>query len=327
VTPVANGAHRPSLGLILPATLQGELPVETGITSGATQEDAGTLSELCRRVEASGADSVWAVDHLFWPQPINECLTTLAVAAAATKHVTLGSCVLQLPLRQPSAVAKQATALAHLSGGRFVLGLGVGTHGAEYDRAGIDFHQRGRLMDSGIATMRAAWATAAEPAPGYRQIPGSPPVPLWIGGASVAARRRAAAVGDGWVPLFLTADEYGPALDALRHETEQAGRPADAVTPAAVVFVNVGPEGAHDRGARWLSELYDLPEKAFHRHLVAGSAESCAAALMRFAHAGARHIVVMVAGSGALAHFSALRAAWTDDALAAASSAVPVGVA
>jgi alkanesulfonate monooxygenase SsuD/methylene tetrahydromethanopterin reductase-like flavin-dependent oxidoreductase (luciferase family) len=265
---------------------------------------------------------LWAVDHLFWPHPINECLTTLAIAAGATQRVTLGSCILQLPLRQPSAVAKQVTTLQHLSGGRFVLGLGVGSHADEYARAGIDFHQRGRLMDAGIATLRAAWASADDRAPQYRQLPAAPRVPLWIGGASAAARRRAAASGDGWIPLFLPVDEYGPAVEALRHETEQAGRPRDAVVPGAVIFVHVGGDDAPERGSQWLSELYGLPAKAFHRHLVAGPADACAAALMRFAAAGARHIIVMVAGSDSLGHFSSLR-----DAFATAPSAESVGVA
>ena len=123
-------------------------------------------------------------------------------------------------------------------------------------------------------------------------------------------------------------DEYGPALDALRRETVQAGRPPDAVTPGVVVFVHVGDDReqagrAHQRGSQWLSELYGLPTKAFHRHLVAGQADACAAQLHRFAQAGARHIIVMVAGTGALGHFTALRAAFV--ATTSTSGAVPVG--
>ena len=185
---------------------------------------------------------MWAVDHLYWPHPINECLTTLAIAAAPTRRPTLGSCVLQLPLRQPAAVAKQATSLQHLSGGRFVLGVGVGSHSGEYARAGVDFHRRGRLMDEGIAALCEAWAPGHEPRDRYRQEPTSSRVPLWIGGASPAARRRAATVGDGWVPLFITPEDYGPALAALRRETEAAGRDPDAVEPAVVVFARVGPD-------------------------------------------------------------------------------------
>jgi alkanesulfonate monooxygenase SsuD/methylene tetrahydromethanopterin reductase-like flavin-dependent oxidoreductase (luciferase family) len=272
------------------------------------------LVELCRRAEATGADSLWAVDHLFWPHPIGEALTTLAVAAVATSRTLLGTCVLQLPLRRPAAVAKQATALQRLSGGRFVLGLGVGSHPDEYERAGVDFNRRGRLMDDGVARLRAAWDVLGTPEAEYVQEPTSAPVPLWFGGSSDAARRRAAAVGDGWIPLFVAPDEYAARVAALRQEAADAGRSPDAVEAGVVVFACVGDDAdAPARGASWLSHLYRLPPKAFQRHLVAGSPETCAAALGRYADAGAGHIVVMVAGSPAVEHFDLLRAAFVGD--------------
>jgi alkanesulfonate monooxygenase SsuD/methylene tetrahydromethanopterin reductase-like flavin-dependent oxidoreductase (luciferase family) len=271
------------------------------------------VAELCRRAEATGADSLWAVDHLYWPHPIAEAFTTLAVAAVTTSRPLLGTCVLQLPLRPSSVVAKQATALQHLSGGRFVLGMGVGLHGPEYVRAGVDYGRRGLLMDEGVAGLRRAWAGPDQGGADYVQEPASAPVPLWFGGASPAARRRAAALGDGWVPLFLAPDEYGTALAALRRETAEAGRDPAAVQAGVVVFACVGDDDqAPVRGAQWLSELYRLPPKAFQRHLVAGSPETCATALGRYADAGARHILVMVAGSPAVEHFGQLREAFVD---------------
>ncbi len=317
VTPVGSGARRPSIGLILPATTQGELPFSAGATSSSTPGGTGSapeLAELCRRAEATGADSLWAVDHLFWPHPVGEALTTLAVASVATSRPLLGTCVLQLPLRRPEAVAKQATALQRLSGGRFVLGLGVGSHPDEYERAGVDFHRRGRLMDEGVVRLRAAWNVPGGPDAGYVQAPASAPVPLWFGGSSDAARRRAAAVGDGWAPLFLAPDEYAAHVTALRQETVEAGRAPDAVEAGVVVFACVGDDAeAPARGASWLSHLYRLPPKAFQRHLVAGSPETCAAALGRYVEAGARHVVVMVAGSPAIEHFDLVRSAFAGD--------------
>src|SRR6202046_4327549 len=223
MTPVGSGRLRPTLGFILPATTLGELPATDGSTRSTTGA-ADEVAELCRRAEATGADSLWAVDHLYWPHPVAEALTTLAVAAVTTTKPLLGTCVLQLPLRPSSVVAKQATALQLLSGGRFVLGLGVGIHEAEYVRAGVDYHRRGQLMDEGVAELRHAWAAPGAGGTDYVQEPASAPVPLWFGGSSDAARKRAAAVGDGWVPLFLAPDEYGPALAALRRDTAEGGR-------------------------------------------------------------------------------------------------------
>jgi alkanesulfonate monooxygenase SsuD/methylene tetrahydromethanopterin reductase-like flavin-dependent oxidoreductase (luciferase family) len=79
-----------------------------------------------------------------------------------------------------------------------------------------------------------------------------------------------------------------------------------------VVFACVGDDDAPARGADWLSHLYRLPAKSFRRHLVAGPPDVCAATLRRFADAGARHIVVMVAGAPAVEHFARLRAAFSE---------------
>jgi alkanesulfonate monooxygenase SsuD/methylene tetrahydromethanopterin reductase-like flavin-dependent oxidoreductase (luciferase family) len=313
VTPVGSGAPRPTLGFILPATTQGELFNGDGSTKSTTGR-ADEVAELCRRAEATGADSLWVVDHLYWPSPVGEAFTTLAVAALATTRPLLGTCVLQLPLRPSSVVAKQATALQLLSGGRFVLGLGVGIHEPEYVRAGIDYQRRGQLMDEGVAGLRHAWAGPDAGSADYVQEPSSAPVPLWFGGSSDAARKRAAAVGDGWVPLFLTPEQYVPALADLRRETAEAGRDPEAVQAGVVVFACIGDdERSPVEGARWLSDFYGLPTKAFQRHLVAGSPDDCAAALDRYAEAGARHILVMVAGSPAVEHFGQLRAAFVGE--------------
>jgi alkanesulfonate monooxygenase SsuD/methylene tetrahydromethanopterin reductase-like flavin-dependent oxidoreductase (luciferase family) len=296
--------------MILPPTTQGELVISGGSTLSTT-DSAAELSELCRRVEAAGADSLWAVDHLFWPHPVGEPLTTLAVASVATTRPVLGTCVLQLPLRRPAAIAKQATALQVLSAGRFVLGVGVGIHEGEYERAGTDYHRRGRIMDERVAELRASWEDLE--GSDYVMAPTSSPVPVWFGGSSEAARRRAAAAGDGWIPLFLTPDDYGAALVSLRRETEEAGRDPESVTAAVVVFARVGGDDAASRGAEWLSNMYRLPTKAFQRHLAAGSPEACAERLRRYAEAGARHIVVMVAGSPAVEQFRQLRAAFVSE--------------
>ena len=252
---------RPALGFILPATTQGELSAGDGSTMSTTGR-ADEVAELCRRAEATGADSLWAVDHLYWPHPVAEALTTLAVAAVTTTRPLLGTCVLQLPLRPSSVVAKQATALQLLSGGRFVLGLGVGIHEPEYRRAGIDYHRRGQLMDEGVAGLRRAWAGPDAERADYVQEPASAPVPLWFGGSSDAARKRAAAVGDGWVPLFLSPDQYVPALAALRRETAEAGRDPEAVQAGVVVFACVGDDDrAPVEGAQWLSDFYRPPDQ------------------------------------------------------------------
>src|SRR5580698_9936873 len=137
------GGDATSLGLILPTFPQdrAELP------------SAAVLSDLCRRAETGGAAALWACDHLYWHGPALEALSALGVAAAATSRAAIGTCILQLPLRHATSVAKEAAALAHLSGGRLVLGVGVGTHPGEYAAAGVEFGTRGRCLDEGIDTL------------------------------------------------------------------------------------------------------------------------------------------------------------------------------
>src|SRR5487761_549935 len=155
------------LGLLIPPC-----PPRRGVTSvgrnhGSTAHPTfgttGWLTTLCGAAEAAGAAGLWATDHLFWRQPAPEALTTIAVAATATRRAVLGTCVLQLPLRSPAAVAKQAAALQHLTGGRFVLGVGVGSHAIEYELAGADFSTRGRGIDEALVAVRRAWATGDDP--------------------------------------------------------------------------------------------------------------------------------------------------------------------
>src|SRR5450631_1199249 len=150
------------IGLVLPTFVQDTVPLWAAAPSPIGHPGIDRLSDLattCRRAEALGADALWACDHLYWHGPSLECLTVLTVAATATERAILGTCVVQLPLRQAPAVAKQAATLQTLTRGRVILGVGVGSHEGEYEQAGIDYHRRGRLLDAGITELRRSWAT------------------------------------------------------------------------------------------------------------------------------------------------------------------------
>ncbi len=272
----------------------------------ADPPSAARLGEICREAEALGARAFWATDHLFWHTPLMECLTALTVAALATERASVGSCVLQLPLRHAPAVAKQAASLQELSGGRLLLGVGVGSHEGEYDAAGVPFHGRGALLDAGIDQLHAAWASAD--AEHYRQLPPVGTVPVWVGGSSEAALRRAARHAEGWIPLFLTPEQYAAAMDRLDKEADRAGRDPAGVTRAMTCFVSVGDEATNQAGLDWMGSMYGLPAKAFARHLVAGDAPTVAAALEEWREAGAEHIAVYFTSDDPLVQFRQLAA-------------------
>ncbi len=311
--PVRADDESGPLGFILPPMLNGSVsrPIGSneGTTAAADRGSTSWITGLSRQAESLGAAAVWATDHLFWGAPTLECVVTATVAATATRRAAVGTCVLQLPLRAPAAVAKQASTLQCLSGGRFVLGVGAGSHPREFELAGAEFSTRGAQLDAGIDSVRRAWATDED---GYRHEPALP-APIWVGGSSRSALRRAARAADGWVPLFVDAPSMADAIAELRSLAVAAGRPADAVTPAVVVMVSVGADAARaaDRGSAWLASLYGIPAKAFGRHLVAGSPERCAGAVRRYLGAGAAHVAVMVAGDDPMDQFAQLASAVT----------------
>ncbi len=309
------------VGLILPTFTQGSPPVWAQRMPLGVPDRGGDpiarLVDTCRRAEELGADALWTCDHLFWHGPCLESMMVLAMGATATSRATLGTCVMQLPLRQAPAVAKQAATLQSLTGGRFVLGVGVGSHEGEYQQASIDFHRRGQLLDAGIAELRRSWATGEDAAQrmdgsaGYCQLPEPPPVPVWVGGSSEAALRRAANWADGWMPLFLSSETYQQALERLDKEVQRAGRAEGSVTPAMTLFVSIDdePDIAVDRGTRWMSSLYAIPAKAFERHLVAGNAMEVAKVVTAFRQAGAHHVSLYVTDDNPLPQFEHLMTA------------------
>jgi len=290
------------------------------VDDGGTADPIEGMTELCHQAEQMGADGLWVCDHLFWNGPCLEALAVLAIAATSTQRATLGTCVLQLPLRQASAVAKQAATLQILTQGRFVLGVGVGSHAGEYEQVGIDYHTRGRQLDAGIAELRRSWTTGTSATSDgqlsggddrYRQLPVPPAIPVWVGGSSEAALRRAAALADGWMPLFLSPIQYQEALERLAKEVDRAGRAAHEVTPSIVLFVSIDsdPAVALDRGTQWMSSLYGIPAKAFSRHLVSGTPSEVAVVVAAFRAAGAEHVAVYVTEDQPLEPFERLMAA------------------
>jgi alkanesulfonate monooxygenase SsuD/methylene tetrahydromethanopterin reductase-like flavin-dependent oxidoreductase (luciferase family) len=163
--------------------------------------DPGVLREWARIVEGLGFDLLMVSDHVAvtpdvaerYPEPFYEPFTTLSWLAGMTTGLRLGTTVLVLPYRHPLLVARMATSLSRLSGRRLVLGVGVGWARQEFDALGVPFTTRGRLTDDYLATLRDAWRAEAGDS--------AASVPIWVGGNSEAAIRRAVKFGDAWHPL------------------------------------------------------------------------------------------------------------------------------
>ncbi|WEB39053.1 LLM class flavin-dependent oxidoreductase [Streptomyces yunnanensis] len=166
--------------------------------------DPGILREWARITEGLGFDLLMVSDHVAvtpdvakrYPETFYEPFTTLSWLAGLTTRLRLGTTVLVLPYRHPLLVARMAANLNQLSGGRFVLGVGVGWAREEFDALGVPFTARGRLTDEYLGALREAWHTEIGD--------GACPIPVWVGGHSEAAIRRTVRFGDAWHPLRLS---------------------------------------------------------------------------------------------------------------------------
>jgi probable F420-dependent oxidoreductase len=187
------------------------------------------------QAEELGFADVWTSEHIIVPAGVMyppspnfyDPILTLTWAAACTRRVRLGTSVLVLPMRHPLPLAKELATLQNLSGGRLILGAGVGWMEAEFAALGVPFKERGRRTDEGIAMMRAVWSDdpvsfEARWVPAeidnMRMMPKpEQPIPIWIGGTSEPALKRAIRL-DGWHGSRATPEQAAPLVATLRAE-------------------------------------------------------------------------------------------------------------
>ncbi len=197
--------------------------------------DPGVLREWARVTEGLGFDLLMVSDHVVvtpdvairYPEPFFEPFTTLSWLAGITTHVRLGTTVIVLPYRHPLLVARMAGTLDELSGGRLVLGVGAGGARQEFEALGVPFAGRGQLTDQYLAALRQAWGRQSS-------------VPIWVGGNSEAAIRRAIRFDAAWHPLR-------PTLAAVRDAVARHTLPA--LAPRIALRLTSSPAGGPGRPA------------------------------------------------------------------------------
>jgi alkanesulfonate monooxygenase SsuD/methylene tetrahydromethanopterin reductase-like flavin-dependent oxidoreductase (luciferase family) len=212
----------------------------------------GTNPDVLRRwaltVEGLGFDLLMVSDHIAvtpdvaeqYPAPFYEPFTTLSWLAGLTRGIRLGTTVLIVPYRHPLLIARMAANLNDLSGGRLVLGVGVGWAREEFGALGVPFRDRGRLTDEHLCAILAAWQDETDYRGGH--------IPLWIGGNSDAALRRAVRLGDAWHPLRFTPGWMAEAAVRLTACAADQGRPAPALMPRIALRLTEAPVTASISG-------------------------------------------------------------------------------
>jgi probable F420-dependent oxidoreductase len=171
-----------------------------------------------------------------------EAVTTMAYVAGITNRVQIGAAILIVPYRHPLLLAKMMSSADQLSGGRVIVGAGLGWLEAESELMGVPHRRRARIADETLAAMRACWDNDMPEFEGktYRfsglhfspRPHGGRRLPILVGGASTAALRRAARLGDGWIGDTLTFPELETSIAQLSRELAEVGRRLDDVEVA-----------------------------------------------------------------------------------------------
>jgi probable F420-dependent oxidoreductase len=226
-------------GLQLPIQAQSTIFVEPWEAAAGVDD----LVAVAQAADRSGALYVGVCEHVAIPRPLDETMgttwydpvATLAFLAGVTTSVRLLSHVLALPYHHPLAVAKAFATLDRLSGGRAILGVGAGHVEGEFALLGLDFAARGRHVEAALPAVRAAlddeypalpggaWGLDGSAALSPRPVQAS--LPIWVGGSSPVAVRRAAQLGDGWLPQGIRPRDLPGVVERLRRLRAEAGRP------------------------------------------------------------------------------------------------------
>ncbi|WP_020579932.1 TIGR03619 family F420-dependent LLM class oxidoreductase [Actinopolymorpha alba] len=212
--------------------------------------DPDSLAGWVRFAADAGFDLAMMSDHVavtpdvaaIYPPPFYEPFTTLAWLAGITEHIKLGTTVAILPYRNPLLTARIAANIDQFSAGRFILGVGVGWSEQEFASLHVPFKRRGAVTDEFLAAITTLWTNDIASHEGefvsFRDVhtaprpAQTPHPPIWIGGASPAALRRAVAFGDAWHPVNAPLDWLrNKGLPTLRAIAEAAGRPEPTLSP------------------------------------------------------------------------------------------------
>lgn len=268
------------------------------VPAGATGE---MTLDAARRAEALGLDGLIAGDHLTFYGYGNDGLITLTAFAAVTERVQLKTGVYLLPLRHPVHVALQSAQLDQLSLGRLVLGVGIGGEDPhEFESAGIDPRTRGARANEALAILRRLWTEDGVSFAGrhfvLENVTVNPkplgPIPIFVGGRSDAALRRAGRFGDGYTGIWQSVDRLRQARELIDAAALEAGRDPAAIEMGMQFWTSVDDDPAVARAlvAAGMESMYRLPFERFERYTPAGTARQVAEFIAPYVEAGARHV-------------------------------------
>ena len=282
----------------------------TGSLAKPWLPDTNDAKNIVRLVDELEFDSMWVGDHIAFAVPILDPITQLAWAAAQSDRLAFGTSVYLLPLRHSAPVAKQVAALDHLCGGRLIFGIGVGGEfPQEFEVCGVDVSQRGRRLDEGLHVLRQLWQPGASAYDGkifsfgeIELLPqplqhGGPPI--WCGGRSDAALKRAGEVCDGYISYVVTPEMFKNSMKKIGAFAESAGREIQSYGTGHLLFLRIGEtyESALDSATLVLSERYGMDfRRPAEKYCALGRPADVAESINEYIQAGVRHFVLDFVG-------------------------------
>jgi probable F420-dependent oxidoreductase len=285
-----------------------------------------------RLAEDLGFDAAWVGDHLACPAPGLDAPSCLSAAAAVTDRISLGISVMLLGLRQPAWSAKILATIDHLSGGRLVLGVGVGGEfPVEFEAAGVPVRQRGARLDDALHVIGDLLTgrpvdyegrTLTVSAPSLQPAMAAPP-PIYVGGRGEAALNRAARHGDMWLPMWLTPERVAERSQTLAELAEREGRPTPGI--ALLIGVHIDDDRARARAEAELHirGQYRMGLEKIEHWTLLDSVDGAVEQLEAYSDAGVQEFLFMALGREPLRQYERLAEVRRRYAAAVARSGAP----
>ena len=284
------------------------MSTKCGISIPQTFEQSVVDVELIRkfvvRAETLGYDSLWVQEQMITDTAILEPVALLTYVAGLTSRVRLGTAVLLIVVRNPVELAKTLATIDQLSGGRLIVGVGIGGPTTPHEIFGVPRENRVRRFFEGVKVMKALWtqpkATVSGDFWNFSDVPmepkpaQTPHPPIWFGARTEVALKRAARLGDGWMgPGSSSSAEFIQHMEWIRRLLDEAKRdPATfAISKRVYIAVDDKRDIAERRLRQWFGARYKSPDMA-PRVSIFGSRTECVDKLGALVRAGAQHLLL-----------------------------------